>query len=333
MTIVVVAVAICCGWLWKRNHELVLELADENLRLQRELDRTRDGLQADLGRVRTGLTAKLRALQEQLAPYQEAEGFALPAQDEASRLISCPVCGRPSVHFPGDFCTLHQDPDVGGSTVSSSVSVVTSTHTPSSQQQHRAPLHRNKNEEEAHALVTANGPTSMEDEDPPVECGQPSNVIITKEELLAPFGLAPAVRRRAARAIKQCGFLYLDEMFSDSVIDRFKDAYDAFKASENQREARTGAVGPWRYPVQGVGRREYFLPFRHPFNSTQIYGDGRLRTILAGLLFILGINSIFSWRRHVRVWLWKFLFLFLFLFCILCGSVVVLMAYFRNAGN
>ena len=275
-TVVVVAVAVCCGWLWKRNQELVLELADEKLRLQRELAHTRDGLQADLGRVRTELTAELRALQEQLAPYQEAEGFALPAKDEASRLISCPVCGRPSVHFPGDFCALHQYPDVGSPTSSS---VMASTPPP---RQH-TPHHKS---EQATALVTTTDPNFMEGEDPPVECGQPSNVIITKEELSAPFGLAPAVRRRAARAIKQCGFLYLDEMFSNSVIDRFKDAYDDFKAFENQREARTGEVGPWRYPVQGVGRREYFLPFRHPFNSTQIYGDGRLRTILAGLLIL-----------------------------------------------
>ena len=95
-------------------------------------------------------------------------------------------------------------------------------------------------------------------------CGaQPYFVCLASLSILLPSVPVPHITRR------DCGFVYLDSFFDPVLIEKWKLSYNKFLASKEAQD--------FRYPCQGAGRSESMPPFREPFNSTEIYGDPRLR--------------------------------------------------------
>jgi len=118
-------------------------------------------------------------------------------------------------------------------------------------------------------------------ESTPAFCsGQPdlSTIVISEKELHTANGsLSHETRRRAHRALTECGYVYLDNMFSHATVERLRDAYFALRDSTEGKEML--------YPCQGTGRIEHMLPFRPPFNeSDAVYADPRLLTLLGDFL-------------------------------------------------
>ena len=64
------------------------------------------------------------------------------------------------------------------------------------------------------------------------------------------------------RVLRNCGFVVLKSFFSNETMSGFKQAYEEFlKDKESEL---------FKYPVQGQGRIEYLIPFRKPFNESQV---------------------------------------------------------------
>lgn len=103
-----------------------------------------------------------------------------------------------------------------------------------------------------------------------------SRIVLSPDELHQPGGLSDATRARAHRALTECGYVYLDNFFSAEQVGRFRDAYYELRDSSEGDEMR--------YPCQGAGRVEHMLPFRPPFNTSNIYGDERLLQLLSDYL-------------------------------------------------
>ena len=167
---------------------------------------------------------------------------------------------------------------------------------------------------EAH--VDANTPTAFEDsqhdlERTPAWCsGSPdlSGIVISQAELHPEGGvLSEETRRRAHNALKECGYVYLDNMFDERTVRELREAYFALRASDEGKDMV--------YPCQGPGRVEHMLPFREPFNNSKIYADQRLLTLLTDFLqeqFKLELMTVITsppGSKHQR-WHqgWRYLF-------------------------
>ena len=148
----------------------------------------------------------------------------------------------------------------------------------------RFPHGHNVSSWEAHLKSTT--PAAYEDashdlESTPAWCsggdGDLSGIVISQQELHPPGGvLSEETRRRAHRALTECGYVYLDNMFSRETVERLRDAYFALRDSP-EGEAMV-------YPCQGTGRQEHMLPFRRPFNNSEVYADPRLLALLSDYL-------------------------------------------------
>ena len=104
-----------------------------------------------------------------------------------------------------------------------------------------------------------------------------SGIVMSESELHTESGkLSAETRRRAHRALTECGYVYLDNFFSSEAVTRLREAYVALRDSDEGEQMK--------YPCQGTGRIEHMLPFRHPFNDSTIYADPRLLTLLTDFL-------------------------------------------------
>mmetsp|Transcript_22058 Transcript_22058/g.36143 ORF Transcript_22058/g.36143 Transcript_22058/m.36143 type:complete len:454 (+) Transcript_22058:84-1445(+) len=90
--------------------------------------------------------------------------------------------------------------------------------------------------------------------------------------------LDPRARERARKALRECGFLVLDNLIRPGVIRKLRAAYSAFIASDRGKRY-------FKYPCQGEGRFEYMLPYESPFNDTDApYNHPILRRVLLDFL-------------------------------------------------
>jgi ectoine hydroxylase-related dioxygenase (phytanoyl-CoA dioxygenase family) len=166
------------------------------------------------------------------------------------------------------------------------------------------------------AHVRESTPAAYEDsehslESTPAWCsGSPdlSGIVMSQDEMHPASGqLSNETRRRVQRALKECGYVYLDNMFSRATVAALREAYMALRESEEGKQMV--------YPCQGTGRVEHMLPFRAPFNSSEIYADRRLLTILQDYLkeqFKLELMTVITsppGSKHQR-WHqgWRYLF-------------------------
>ena len=86
---------------------------------------------------------------------------------------------------------------------------------------------------------------------------------------------------KASKILKECGFVYLDDLFTKEFVDELRDFYVDF-VSEKNRDVNSN----FRYPCQGKGRIEYMMPFAPPFNESNSapYADHRIRAIVSKFL-------------------------------------------------
>jgi len=105
----------------------------------------------------------------------------------------------------------------------------------------------------------------------PAFCHELHGVVISERELNEP-ALSVEVRARALRALTECGYVYLDNLVPKERVARLREAYMDFRQTDEATD--------FLYPCQGEGRVEHMLPFRAPFNSSDIYADPRLMTVL-----------------------------------------------------
>ena len=83
---------------------------------------------------------------------------------------------------------------------------------------------------------------------------------------------------RAVDRLKECGVVYLDNLFSRVFVDTLREYYYDFIGTDESAN--------FRYPCQGSGRIEHMMPFAPPFNAsrTSPFGDRRLREIISKFL-------------------------------------------------
>jgi len=113
-------------------------------------------------------------------------------------------------------------------------------------------------------------PAAFEEEVNEVDCR--TEAIIAAKDLLGQ-DLKPEVRDPAVMLLRECGFVYLDDLFDKELLRKIRRAYEDFKTNDPD-------VGLFRYPCQGTGRLEHMLPFRPPFNESEVYGDRRLLSVV-----------------------------------------------------
>ena len=117
---------------------------------------------------------------------------------------------------------------------------------------------------------------------------------------------------KASNILKECGFVYLDDLFTKEFVDELKDFYRNFVSETNKK-----TNSKFKYPCQGEGRIEYMMPFVPPYNESDSspYGDQRIRDIVSKFLgppykleLMTVINSL-PGSRHQR-WHqgWRYLF-------------------------
>jgi len=124
-------------------------------------------------------------------------------------------------------------------------------------------------------FAEASQPTEEEDS-APEWCRDLHRVVVSQDELARPT-LSRAVRVKAHRALTDCGYVYLDNMFPAAKVEALRRAYLELRESSEAEQ--------FIYPCQGVGRVEHMLPFRTPFNDSEpIYTDRRLLEILGDFL-------------------------------------------------
>lgn len=107
-----------------------------------------------------------------------------------------------------------------------------------------------------------------------INCRDIQQVVVSERELSS-GRFTDSTAARAARLLRECGFVYLDNFFPRKVVAQLREAFEAFK--------KTPLAQDFVYPVQGAERVEYMLPFAPPFNDTYIH-DTRLMKILEGFL-------------------------------------------------
>ena len=113
------------------------------------------------------------------------------------------------------------------------------------------------------------------DQTAPDFCRELSGIVITEKDLVTDGQglLSEEVRARALRSLTECGYVYLDNIISRAKVDEIREAYMAFRQTDEAKD--------FVYPVQGQQRYEHMLPFRAPFNDSSIYAEPRLMQILA----------------------------------------------------
>ena len=121
-------------------------------------------------------------------------------------------------------------------------------------------------------------PSAWEGEKAKVDCASPEGVVVPVELLKGSDGKGEFefALEKARIALKECGFVYLDNLFSREQVEAFRDAFVAFRASKESES--------FRYPCQGEGRVEHMVPFRPPFNTTQLYADPHLLAVIQRFL-------------------------------------------------
>uniref|UniRef100_A0A7S3YM64 Phytanoyl-CoA dioxygenase n=2 Tax=Lotharella globosa TaxID=91324 RepID=A0A7S3YM64_9EUKA len=108
-----------------------------------------------------------------------------------------------------------------------------------------------------------------------VNCWDLADISLTPSEL---ENMGAKSRKKAALALKECGFLVLDSLLPKEQIQRMRDAYNTFRETKRAEKY-------FRYPCQGKGRFEYMLPFEPPFNSSNApYHNPQLRSIILDFL-------------------------------------------------
>jgi hypothetical protein len=78
---------------------------------------------------------------------------------------------------------------------------------------------------------------------------------------LAPGAFDDAEAVAGLRALRECGFVLLDNFFSAEATDAPRTTYTLF------RDDVSGGAAPFRYPVQGVGRVEHMLRMGNDLGS------------------------------------------------------------------
>jgi hypothetical protein len=73
--------------------------------------------------------------------------------------------------------------------------------------------------------------------------------------------------------LRECGFVQLTSFFSRDFLRLILADFETFKNVDPNANL-------FKYPVQGVGRSEYILPFQEPFNTSQVYRDERMMNVL-----------------------------------------------------
>lgn len=167
-----------------------------------------------------------------------------------------------------------------------------------------------------HEHLQQTTPSAFEDSDHDLDrtpgwcVGRPdlNGIVISQEELHPPDGkLSNETRQRAHRALTECGYVYLDNMFDKETVEALREAYVALRESDEGKDML--------YPCQGTGRIEHMLPFREPFNNSKIYADPRLLALLSDFLqeqFKLELMTVITsppGSKHQR-WHqgWRYLF-------------------------
>ena len=105
--------------------------------------------------------------------------------------------------------------------------------------------------------------------------------IIPKKDLSSAAWSNGEALTKASKILKECGFVYLDDLFTKAFVDELRDFYVDF-VSEKNRNVNSN----FRYPCQGKGRIEYMMPFAPPFNESNSapYADHRIRAIVSKFL-------------------------------------------------
>ena len=105
--------------------------------------------------------------------------------------------------------------------------------------------------------------------------------IIPKKDLSSASWSNGEALNKASKILKECGFVYLDDLFTKAFVDELRDFYVDF-VSEKNRNVNSN----FRYPCQGKGRIEYMMPFAPPFNESNSapYADHRIRAIVSKFL-------------------------------------------------
>jgi len=67
--------------------------------------------------------------------------------------------------------------------------------------------------------------------------------------------------QRASLLLRECGVVYLDNLYSTQFVDHLFASYTRFLRN-------TSYAKLFRYPCQGQGRVEHMMPFEPPFNTT-----------------------------------------------------------------
>lgn len=195
----------------------------------------------------SALMTYIRSLRTEMEMWQSiAKELMSPhpqhAHDDPKTLISCPICGRPSDAFPGDFCPHHK----------------------------KTMTHRYESTSKEDELYIA----SHEESDMQEYCNDAANIVFTPEDF---ENDREGTVARATSGLRRCGFVYLDSLYDKKTIESWNEAYQSFMTSDSDTVLRE----QMRYPCQGKGRHEIMLPFREPFNSSAIYGHPHLRSVLS----------------------------------------------------
>ena len=81
-----------------------------------------------------------------------------------------------------------------------------------------------------------------------------ASVVVEPKQWSTKQGYDMAIKQ-AATALRECGFVYLDEFYSRELIDQWRQAYDDFRASPESE--------PFSYPCQVTNQRRTQVPTPH----------------------------------------------------------------------
>lgn len=115
-------------------------------------------------------------------------------------------------------------------------------------------------------------PLVWQGESSKLSCESAADVVVSLEDLEADEDAV----EKARMALKECGFVYLDNLLERRQVEEFRDAFEAFRATEEGKR--------FRYPCQGKGRIEHMVPFRPPFNTSHLYANKYLLKIIQRFL-------------------------------------------------
>jgi hypothetical protein len=116
--------------------------------------------------------------------------------------------------------------------------------------------------------VDGHTPVEFQNKTSPIDCYDAQQVSI---DCSVPWDASKTAR--AVTLMNECGFVNLVNFFPKSKMNKFKQDWDAFEKNESESKI-------YKYPVQGEGRYEYLMPFKAPFNTSFVYQDERMRSIL-----------------------------------------------------